>query len=62
VVAEDVLKRFVEEVCSRVIRNRREAHVPRHEGANPVALREALPLEEQDLIVLEAIRLAELRT
>ena len=53
VLAEHAPQRLVEEVRRRVVRHRREAHRPRHDGADAVAGGEALALEDEHLVVAE---------
>ena len=60
VVAEHLLQRLVQEVRRRVVRHRREAHLPRHDGLHAVARREALAAEEEHLVLAEAVRRREL--
>ena len=56
VVAEHLLERLVQEVGCRVVGHRRKAHLPRDDRANAVAGGEALALEEEHLVLAEAIR------
>jgi hypothetical protein len=60
VVAEDLLKRLVEEMCRRVVGHRREAHLPGDAGLDPLARREALPAKDERLVLAEAERGCEL--
>ena len=60
VVAEHLLQHLVEEMRRRVVRQRRIADVPRHDGADAVALREAQALKHELLVVHEPERLDEL--
>ena len=55
VVAEHVLERLVQEVGRGVVGHRREAHLPGDDRAHPVAGGEALALEEERLVVAEAV-------
>ncbi len=55
VVAEHRPQRLVQEVGRGVVRHRREAHAPRHECLDAVALRKAFALEEQHLVVADAV-------
>ena len=55
VLAEHRPQRLVQEVGSRVIGHRREADTPRDDCLDPVAGLEALPLEEQRLVVLDPV-------
>src|SRR5512132_2347425 len=61
VVAEYVLQRLVQQMRRGVVRHRREADRPRHARANAIARGETGPLEQQRLVVLEAVGLAQLR-
>ena len=61
VVAEHVAQRLLEQVRRGVVRHRREPHRPGHDRAHPVAGGEALALEEQRLVAVEAERLAQAR-
>ena len=54
VVAERLAERLVQEMRRRVVRHRREAVAPGHDGAHTVADGEALALEEQRLVVAGA--------
>ncbi len=60
VVAEHLLQHLVQEMRRGVVRHRRVADVPRHDGADAVALGEARALEDELLVVLEPQRLDEL--
>ena len=62
VVAENVPQRLMQQVRRRVVRHRRKAHAPRHGGPHPVALGEIASFEEQYLIVLEPVCVAQLGT
>ena len=62
VVAEHVLQRLVQQVRRRVVRHRRKAHAPGNDGPHAVALGEAVPLDQQHLIVLEPICIAQVGT
>src|SRR5207244_8481612 len=44
-----------------VVRHRRETNCPRHDRAHAVTLGELAALQEEHLILLEAIRVAQLR-
>ena len=59
VVAEHRAQRLVQEVRSRVVRHRREAHAPRHDCLDAVAAREARALEQQRLVVVDPVGGAE---
>src|SRR5205085_5425597 len=60
VVAEDVAQRLMEKMRCRVVRHRREAHAPRHDGADAIAFRKTVAVEQEDLIVPEAVRVTKL--
>ena len=60
VVAEDLLKRLVQEVCRRVVGHRREAHLPGDAGLDPLARGEPLSPEDERLVLAEAERGREL--
>ena len=57
---DDLVQRLVEQMRGGVVRHRREAHGPRHDGADAVAGGETVTLEEQRLVVAEAVRRAQL--
>src|SRR6266511_5615132 len=58
-VAQDVLERLVEEVRRGVVRHGREPDAPGHDRTHAVAFAEPLAFEQQRLVVLQAVRLAE---
>ena len=59
-VAEDLLQCLVQEVSRSVVRHRREADGPGHDRAHTVAGGEAFTLEQERLVVLETVGLAQL--
>src|SRR5439155_14794099 len=59
VVAEYLLQHLVEEVGRRVVRHRRIADGPRHDGADAVAFPEAITLKDELLVVHEPQRVDE---
>jgi hypothetical protein len=60
VLAEDRAERLVEQVRRRVIRHRREAHLPGDDGPDAVARRKALAAEHERLVAAEPKRGLEL--
>ena len=60
VVSEHVTKSLVEQVGRGVVRHRRKANLPGDDGADTVALGEALAAEEQHLVVADPVGLLEL--
>ena len=59
VLAERVPQRLVEQVRTRVVRHRREAHRPRHARADAISGREPGAAKHERLIVLQPVRLDE---
>ena len=56
-VSEHVSKSLVEQVGRGVVGHRRKANPPGDDGANTVALGEALAAEEQHLVVADSVGL-----
>ncbi len=59
-LAEHVAQRLVQEVGRGVVRHRRETDAPGHDRSNPVPFGKRVTLEEQRLIFLQPVRLAQL--
>ena len=59
-LAEHLAERCLQQVRRGVVRHRREADAPRHDRADAIAAREARTAKEEDLVVVEAVRVDEL--